>query len=97
MHRQILEFYGDKSLINTREKRLWFSQILIRLMKELDEGRSNFLEVRNDLILLLNLFTNIAIPDHYHNKGRLNKELSETERRQLFGLLKSEINKNLCN
>ena len=94
---RILQFYEDKSLVNTPQGRIWLSQVLIRLMKELDEGQSNFLEVRNCLILLLNLFTNIKAPDHYHTKGKSIEDLTEKEKRQLFSLLKSEINKDLCN
>jgi hypothetical protein len=94
---KILEFYEDQSIVNTPQGRIWLSQVLIRLMKDLDEGRTDFLEVRNCLILLLNLFSNIESPDHYHNKGKNSKELSELEKRQLFGLLKSELGKNNCN
>ena len=94
---RILEFYENQKLINTPQGRIFLSQVIIRLMKELDEGHSNFLEVRNCLILLLNLFTNIEAPDHYHSKGKSVEELTEKEKRELFGLLKSEINKDLFN
>ena len=94
---RILEFYENQSLINTPQGRIWLGQTLIRLMNELDEGRTNFLEVRNCLILLLNLFTNIEVPDHYHTKGKSVKELSEKDRAKLFSLLKSELNKDFCN
>ena len=94
---RILEFYENQSLINTPQGRIWLSKVILRLMRELDERRSNLLEVRNCLILLLNLFTTIEAPDHYHNKGKSIEELTEKEKRKLFGLLKSEINKDLCN
>jgi len=94
---KILEFYQNKSLIHTSEGRIWLGRALIKLMKDLEEGRSNFLEVRNCLILLLNLLTNIEVPDHYHRKGKSLEYLSEKEKRKVFSLLKSEVNKDLYN
>ncbi len=94
---RILEYYENQSLINTPQGRIWLSQTLIRLMNDLDAGHSNFLEVRNCLILLLNLFTNIEVPDHYHTKGKSVEELSEKDRTKLFTLLKSELNIDFYN
>ena len=94
---RILEFYEDQTLVKTPQGKIHLSKILIRLMRELDEGHTNILEVRNCMILLLNLLTNTEAPDLYQSKGKSIEDLSEKERRQLFSLLKSEFDKDLCN
>ena len=94
---KILEFYENAEMINSIRGKIWFSQILVRLMTELDCGHTNHLEVRNCLILLLNLATNNQAPDHYQSKGKDSGDLSDNEKQELYELLQSELNRELNN
>ena len=94
---KILEFYENAEMINSIRGKIWFSQILVRLMTELDEGHTNFLEVRNCLILLLNLASNTEAPDLYQNKGKDSGDLSDNEKQDLYELLQSELNRETNN
>ncbi|MHA1273225.1 MAG: hypothetical protein ACTSQJ_01255 [Promethearchaeota archaeon] len=87
----ILEYFKDADVVNQFSKRIWVSKFILGLMKELHETK-NYIKVQNCLILLLNLFFQIDVADHYHTKGKSTKNLSEKERSQLFELLRTEFN-----
>ena len=94
---KILEFYEDAEMINSIRGKIWFSQILVRLMTDLDSGLTNHLEVRNCLILLLNLASNVDAPDHYHSKGKDSDELSDNEKQHLYEMLQAELTREINN
>ncbi|MFW9882640.1 MAG: hypothetical protein ACFFG0_56985 [Candidatus Thorarchaeota archaeon] len=66
-------------------------KVMIELMKDLEEGTSNALRVRNCLLFLINLCFIEKSADHLDNIGKNVKELSKTERTQMKELLKYEI------
>ncbi|MCK4379611.1 MAG: hypothetical protein KAW51_00625 [Candidatus Lokiarchaeota archaeon] len=67
-------------------------QVLIKLMQDLDKEISNAMQVRNCLILLVNLCFNPDSPDYAYNKGKSPKSLSGQEKIQMQELLKCEFN-----
>ncbi len=85
---QILDLYGKREEL--QESQLVIGQILISLMRDLNEP-SNYLRVRNCLILFLNLFFNFEAPDHYHKKGKSSMNLSKIERKNYMDLLSGEF------
>ncbi|MFX1488092.1 MAG: hypothetical protein ACFFBI_03025 [Promethearchaeota archaeon] len=66
-------------------------KVMIQLMKDLEEGISNALRVRNCLLFLINLCFSEKSADHLDNIGKNVKELSKTERTQMKELLKYEF------
>ena len=86
---EILSFYNNKYRSNDSSV-LWYNKYLVKLMKELTKS-NNKLHVKNCLILLLNLFSR-NVPDHYHNHGKLVKDLNKKEGKVFLELLKSEFN-----
>ena len=95
---KILEFYENADMVHSIRGKIWFSQILVKLMTELDGGHTNHLEVRNCLILLLNLASNSeAPPDIYHSKGKDSRELSDNEKQELYQMLQSELDRDVNN
>ena len=93
----ILEYYENKEQVDSFKAKVWISNILIRLMSELEAGIMNYLEARNCIILLLNLFFNFEGPDNYTKRGKSSQDLTENEKAQLFDLLKLELNRDLNN
>lgn len=92
---QILKFYRDikdKEQFGeiNQEKWLLNSKYLVKLMKHLDKSVDNYERVKNCLLFLMNLCFDIDQPDHYHTKGKSPKELSEQEKQNYKGLLKTE-------
>ncbi|MHA2281258.1 MAG: hypothetical protein ACXAC5_10430 [Promethearchaeota archaeon] len=67
-------------------------KVIIELMKDLENGLSNALRVRNCLIFLLNLSFNEGYGDYLDNIGKRPQELSESERYEMYELLKGECN-----
>ncbi len=61
-------------------------------MKDLEDGLSNALRVRNCLLFLLNLSFNEGYGDYLDTKGKKPKELTENERFQMYELLRWECN-----
>ncbi|MHA1489999.1 MAG: hypothetical protein ACTSRI_10115 [Promethearchaeota archaeon] len=89
----ILEnFYQKKELYKSLQGKIWVSNVLLKLMKDLEEKPASYLRIRNCLIFLLNLCLDIDSPDHCHSKGKSMKELTELEKNNLLDLLKIEFN-----
>lgn len=66
-------------------------RIIVKLMNNLKNG-SNVLNVRNCLIILINLCFEIEYSDYMDNIGKSIDELSDTERSQVWELLMAEFN-----
>ena len=86
---KILEEFGRNE--DFKKAQAWIGQVLIQLMDDLNDP-SNYLRIRNCLILLLNLFYDYSGPDHYHKKGKSSSDLSLQEKQQFLNLLREEFN-----
>lgn len=64
----------------------WSAKYLISLMNELSKNKGNKEQIRNCLILLINLFLNDSA-DHYNSRGKSSIELNAMEREILKTLL----------
>lgn len=67
-------------------------KVIIKLMKDLEDGLSNALRVRNCLLILLSLSFNNRYGDYLDTRGKKTKELTENERFQMYELLRWECN-----
>ena len=93
---RVLEFYEKKEkegLVQSDLNRLWLSNLLIKIMSK-SNGNSDSLELRNCLILLINLFDNHDCADHYNNKGKAVEELSQGEKYTFKKIMSSELMNN---
>ncbi len=94
----ILDFYNRKSkdeeIDISQFNKVWLSNLLIKIMNNFNSGRTNDLELKNCLILLVNLFSNNDSPDNYNHKGKSTKELVNNERDDYKEILKSEFLNN---
>ncbi|MFW9950577.1 MAG: hypothetical protein ACFFKA_10705 [Candidatus Thorarchaeota archaeon] len=94
----ILDFYNNRIIEeNVNSKMLsgvHLSNILIKVMKNFSEGKTDELELRNCLILLVNLFSDYDSPDHYNDKGKNVKEIVNEEKSKYIEILKEEFEKN---
>jgi hypothetical protein len=93
---RVLEFYDKKEksgLAQSDLNRLWLSNLLIKIMSKFN-GNSNSSELRNCLILLINLFDNNTGADHYTNKGKGLEELSKGEKSHFKRIMASELMNN---
>ena len=94
----ILDFYSNKSkdeeIDLSQFNKVWLSNLLIKIMKNFNKGRTNDLELQNCLILLVNLFSNDDSPDFYNKKGKNVRELVNDDRTNYMDVLKSEFLKN---
>ncbi|MHA1805212.1 MAG: hypothetical protein ACTSU4_11910 [Promethearchaeota archaeon] len=97
----ILDFYNRSKANSPLYREIWTGSYLVKLMEKIDkkdyEKEQKILSVRNCLILLINLFFGIKYPDHYHAMGKSVNELSIEEKKQIFELLKAEINNKKLN
>ena len=95
---QVLEFYNSKvssKEIEDRDKKsLYLSKLLIRVMNCFSEERIDSLELRNCLLILVNLFSNVPGPDNYCNRGRSAESLPVEEKAHFKALLFDEFQKN---
>ena len=70
---QIIDFYNRNIAgedVNPGDmNKVWLSKLLVKLMTSFNENRMDELNLRNCLILLVNLFSNSYGPDHYCNSG----------------------------
>ncbi|NHJ21069.1 MAG: hypothetical protein EAX91_09015 [Candidatus Lokiarchaeota archaeon] len=91
----ILEFYNKKSkegeIDLSKFSRVYLSNLLIKIMNNFNSERINDLELRNCLILLVNLFSNNDSPDHYNHKGRSTHDLINNEKAEYKEILKAEF------
>ena len=93
---RVLELYDKKEkegLSQLDLNRLWLSNLLIKIMSKFD-GKSNSSELRNCLILLVNLFGNSIEVDHYTNKGKSLEELSQKEKSIFKQIMATELMNN---
>jgi hypothetical protein len=91
----ILDFYNDKSkdeeIDLSHFNKVWLSNLLIKIMKNFNQGRTNDLELQNCLILLVNLFSEDDSPDFYNKKGKNARELLNNDKSSYIDVLKSEF------
>jgi hypothetical protein len=90
---QILDFYNRK--IDDKQAplnyKLYLSNLLIKIMKNFSEGKTNDFELQNCLILLINLFSDHDSPDHYNNKGKNANDIADEEKSLFKEILKREF------
>ena len=95
---QVLEFYNSKvssKEIEDRDKKsLFLSKLLIRVMNCFSEDRIDSLELRNCILILVNLFSNVPGPDSYCNQGKSAQSLPAEEKVHLKALLLKEFQNN---
>ena len=94
----ILDFYNRKSkdeeIDLSQFNKVWLNNLLIKIMKNFNSERINDLELKNCLILLVNLFSNNDSPDNYNHKGKNTQELVHKEKSAYREILKSEFLNN---
>jgi hypothetical protein len=93
---RVLEFYDKKEKEGIGQSdlnRLWLSNLLVKLMSKFN-GNSKSSELRNCLILLVNLFDNHESADHYNSKGRALEELSQGEKSVFKQIMAREVANN---
>ena len=91
---QILEFYyneGQYKDFNSNSIKIWFSNMVRKLTSEKIKGEKESLQVRNCLILLINLFSGISEIDHYNLKGKEFINLSKIEKNMMDEAIKAAI------
>jgi len=66
-------------------------KVIIKLIKDLEDGISNALRFRNCLIFLINLCFEREYGDYTDRIGKQAQDLSEDERSQMLDVLKGEI------
>ncbi len=89
---KILDFYNNHPVFNNPEGKEWFGRAMVNLMNKFnkkDDKKS--LEIKNCLILLMNLFSDNESPDLYSARGKDFTELSENEQDELIDLLNNEL------
>jgi hypothetical protein len=95
---QVLEFYNSKVCtkeIEDRDKKsLYLSKLLIRVMSCFSEERINSSELRNCLLILVNLFSNVPGPDNYCSRGKNAQNLPIEEKVHFKEILLGEFGNN---
>jgi len=81
----------DKILKASRSSEVTRYKVMIKLMKDLENGLSDTLRVRNCLLLLVSLAFNQKYCDYTDNLGKSRAELSRSERTDLKNILKWEF------
>ena len=93
---QILEYYNKRSMGEiidiTLTNKVQLSNLLIKLMNRFNQAPIDKFDLRNCLILLVNLFSDDDCPDHYNKKGKSAKELSDEEKQIYREMLLTEFN-----
>jgi len=95
---QILEFYyneGQYKDSNSNSVKIWFSNMVIKLTSEKITTEKESLQVRNCLILLINLFSGINEIDHYNLKGKAFFELTKIEKNMMNEAIRAAIMNDL--
>ena len=94
----ILDFYNSKlseeDIDLDQFNKVWLSNLLIKLMRNFAEHKTNDLELRNCLVLLVNLFSPNESPDHYNSKGKCAHDLMDDERMDFKAILRNEFLNN---
>ena len=81
----------DEEIDPRRVNKVHLSKLLIKLMNRLRNETIDNKELRNCLILLVNLFSEDDFPDHYHEKGKNAQFLSKEERLVYKDILMNEF------
>ena len=87
---KILNFNKSKEIKESQEIKIRLYQFLIQLMDDL-KNPENIDRVKNCMILLINLFFDVDLIDHYQSRGKSNKELSKNESKEMCELLRHEL------
>ena len=82
----------DKILKASSKSDVTQYKVIIKLIKDLEDGISNTLRFRNCLIFLINLCFEQEYCDYTDRIGKHNLELSENERTQMLDVLRWEVN-----
>ncbi len=82
----------DKILKANSSNKVAQYKVIIKLIKDLEDGLSNALRFRNCLLFLLNLSFNDGYGDYLDTRGKKPKDLTENERFQMYELLRWECN-----
>ena len=94
----VLDFYNSKSneedIDLPQFHKVWLSNLLIKIMNNFAEQKTNELELRNCLVLLVNLFSENESPDHYNLKGKSSQDLAEEERIDFKEIMRNEFLNN---
>ncbi len=94
----ILDFYNRKSKDREDDlpnfNKVWLSNLLIKIMENVNKDKNNDLELQNCLILLVNLFSDDNCPDFYNKKGIDTHELGNSDKLHFTDILKSEFLNN---
>ena len=92
---RILDFYNSNIAgedVNPVDmNKVWLSKLLVKLMTSFNENRTDELNLRNCLILLINLFSNSYGPDHYCRSGKNVIDLPPNEKSCLKDILTEEF------
>ena len=95
---QILDFYNSKAstkeIENRDKKSLWLSKLLIRIMNNFAQKKLDDLELRDCLLVLVNLFSNVPSPYNYSNTGINPQDLSFEEKLRYKEILSEECRNN---
>ena len=81
----------DKILKVSRKSEVMTYKVIIKLMRDLENGLSDTLRVKNCLLLLVSLAFNQECCDYTDNLGKSRAELSGSERMDLKNILKWEF------
>jgi len=82
----------DKILEENSKSDVGKYKVILKLMKDLENGLSNALRVRNCLLFLLNISSNDGYGDYLDRIGKRPQELGENERDEMYELLRWECN-----
>jgi hypothetical protein len=82
----------DKILEANSKSEVTKYKVIIKLMKDLEDGLDNAVRIRNCLIFLLNLSSNEGYGDYLDRIGKQSQELNEDERFDMNELLRWECN-----
>ena len=85
---EILDFYNDENRTHISTE-LWINKFIANLFSG-TLREQNYLQIRNCLLLLLNLFR-VELPDHYHHKGKSFIELESEEKKSFKKILEQEF------
>jgi len=94
----VLDFYNNKSKEDDIDlpqfHKVWLSNLLIKIMNNFAKHKTNELELRNCLVLLVNLFSTNESPDHYNLKGKSTRDLIDQERNDFKEIMRNEFLNN---
>ncbi|MFX1345592.1 MAG: hypothetical protein ACFFAI_10825 [Promethearchaeota archaeon] len=82
----------DKILKASSKSEVTQYKVLIKLMKDLEEGISNTLRFRNCLLFLINLCFEQKYCDYTDRIGKNALDLSKNEKNQMLEILSWEVN-----